>query len=133
MACVVGAAAPLEARIETYCLEEFGAANGSGKFAGCVLRQGESERKIAEALEKGGHEAVSSCTSFTTGARSLGSMENIDMAPIARCIRVKDAEQQFNSCVLKITGRPRVDQKIFWDRNQAELIGACFNTKTGVR
>lgn len=120
----------VEARIEAYCLDK-AVADGSGKFAACVLAQSEANKKVSLALDSGQHSLVSRCTGFTTGNRGLGSMEVVDSEPVARCIEATDAPSLFGVCVLNVTGKPWDGERIFWSSRASLQIADCFNAKIG--
>lgn len=107
---------------ETFC---------EGQPKSCLAKQYQAGREIDLAIAKGdaGKSAISDCTHYTTGGRSLGSAENVDKIAIARCLKQVQPKVLFNTCVASITGKQPDSDSIFWGWGEANAIAQCFNSK----
>lgn len=117
---------------ETYCLDE---QRGPGSLTKCLIEQDKASKAISTFLDEHGgsdraRSAVAACTGYTTGLRDLGSMENVNQAPIVRCIRTPNRQELFAKCVLETTGKPFVGNTMFWNRADADKIATCFNQRS---
>lgn len=110
-------------RIETYCFDH---RKGAGSLSKCLEEQNRASNEISESFTE---EKMSACTGYTTGMRSLGSMENIDQVPLAKCMKMKDPYPIFSDCVKKITNKQIKNGNRFWNRQEADNIASCFNAK----
>ncbi|QSL63975.1 hypothetical protein G0D86_29755 (plasmid) [Burkholderia multivorans] len=121
---------PIRNSIETYC-----AANPADweTTAECQSRQEFYSRQVESLIStKGvqrGREMIAECSNFTTGLRSLGSMETLDSELLAKCLVLPHREQVFQGCVTEVTGRPMTGSTIHWKRNEAIAIANCFNAQ----
>ena len=120
-------------RQETYCLEHL-YGKPEAEYRTCVVDQERAWQKIEAFIAAGRLEShrskVGTCTGYTIGFRSLGSMENVDSVPIAQCIASTIASPMFALCVPIVTGRAWNDgEAIFWNAKAASQIAECFNQR----
>lgn len=111
-----------DASITDYCMAKFDNYNPqTKKVRSCVKAQTEATAYLQQAGD------YSQCVGYSTGYRSLGSMEYVDKVPIASCMKRSKPSTHFANCVKQVTGKVFREGSIEWDREASEKIAKCFN------